>query len=193
MPDHSLPFHAVLFDLDNTLYDREAAFGRWADQYLADTLRLTDADEAARVREMMRSLDRNGYGSKQAIFERLHALYPTLPGAPARSVEIFFDEFIAQVMPEAETERLLEALTDADLPFGVITNGSVRQWRKLENLGLVKRTDCLFVSEIFGSKKPERAIFEAAAAHLGVPARFEFCLSAINPEVDILGALRPPE
>ena len=41
MPDAPHPFHAVLFDLDNTLYDREAAFGRWVDAYLRDTLRLT--------------------------------------------------------------------------------------------------------------------------------------------------------
>lgn len=187
MPAEILPFRAILFDLDNTLYDREAAFGLWADHYLSETLQLTDAAEAGRIREMMHALDQNGYGSKQAIFERLHALYPALPGAPARSIEVFFDEFIAQITPETETETLLDALAAAVVPFGVITNGSARQWRKLESLGLIKRTDCLFVSGTFGSKKPNRAIFEAAATHLGVPAA-EILFVGDHPTADILGA-----
>jgi len=185
MPVDPCPFRAVLFDLDNTLYDREAAFGRWADTYLRDTLRLTDPAETARVHALLRAMDANGYGSKAAIFERLHALYPTLPGVPARSVEVFFDEFLAHIMPE--TEALLDALAAAGLPFGVITNGSARQWRKIENLGLARRTSCLFVSETFGGKKPDRAIFHAAAAHLGVrPGDILFV--GDNPAVDVLGA-----
>lgn len=182
-----LPFRAVLFDLDNTLYNREAAFGRWADAYLRDTLRLTDPDEAARVRALIRDMDADGYGSKAAIFARLHALYPTLPGDPARSVDIFFDEFLAHITPEAETETLLDTLQNAGLPFGVITNGSARQWRKIEGLGLARRTDCLFVSETFGGKKPAPAIFHAAAAHLGVPPA-EILFVGDNPAVDVRGA-----
>ena len=183
----SYPFQAVLFDLDNTLYDREIAFGRWADAYLRDTLRLTDPDEARRLRAEIVSWDADGYGSKAAIFGRLHARYPALPGTPARSVDVFFDEFIAHVTPEPETEALLDALARAGLPFGVITNGSARQWRKIENLGLARRTSCLFVSETFGGKKPDPAIFHAAAAHLGVPpARVLFV--GDNPTVDVLGA-----
>jgi len=187
MPDAPRPFQAVLFDLDNTLYDREAAFGRWADAYLRDTLRLTDPEEAARVRALIFNLDANGYGSKAAIFERLHALYPTLPGIPARSVDIFFDEFLGHITPEAETEALLDALTAASLPFGVITNGSARQWRKIENLGLARSTDCLFVSETFGGKKPDPAIFHAAAVHLGLPPA-QILFVGDNPAIDVLGA-----
>jgi putative hydrolase of the HAD superfamily len=187
MPAGPLPFQAILFDLDNTLYDREAAFGRWADAYLRDTLRLTDPEEAACIRALIFAMDADGYGSKAAIFERLHALYPALPGVPARSVDVFFDEFLAHITPEAETESLLDALADARLPFGVITNGSARQWRKIEGLGLARRTDCLFVSETFGGKKPDPAIFHAAAAHLGVPPA-EILFIGDNPAVDVRGA-----
>lgn len=187
MPDAPRPFHAVLFDLDNTLYDREAAFGRWADAYLRNTLRLTDPEEARRVRALICGMDANGYGSKAAIFARLHALYPALPGVPARSVDVFFDEFHAHITPEAETEALLDALAGAGLPFGVITNGSARQWRKIEGLGLARRTDCLFVSDTFGGKKPDRPIFHAAAAHLGLPPA-EILFVGDNPVVDVLGA-----
>lgn len=180
-------FDGVLFDLDDTLYSRRAAFGGWLDAYLRDTLRLADPAEAACVREAVHALDRNGYGSKQAIFEHLHDRYPSLPGVPARSLETFFAEFLAYVTPEAETEALLAALAHAQIPFGVITNGSARQWRKIEALGLDKRTSCLFVSETFGVKKPDPAIFHAAAACLGVPPA-NILFVGDNPAADIGGA-----
>ena len=180
-------FSGVLFDLDETLYSRRAAFGGWLDAYLRDTLCLADPAEAACVRETVHALDQNGHGSKQAIFEHLHTQYPALPGVPARSVETFFSEFLTHITPEAETEALLDALARAGLPFGVITNGSARQWRKIEALGLDTRTSCLFVSETFGVKKPNPAIFHAAAAGLGIPPA-SILFVGDNPAADIGGA-----
>lgn len=180
-------FQGVLFDLDDTLYSRRAAFASWLDIYVQDTLRLTDAAEVARVQGIVHALDLNGYGSKQAIFERLHALYPALPGEASRSLETFFAEFLAHITPEAETETLLDALTSAKIPFGIITNGSVRQWRKIKALGLDKRTSCLFVSEIFGVKKPDPAIFHAAAECLKIAPK-KILFVGDNPIADISGA-----
>ena len=180
-------FQGVLFDLDDTLYSRRAAFGSWLDAYLRGTLRLIDPAETARVREAVHALDRNGYGSKQAIFEHLHTQYPALPGVPDRSLETFFAEFLTHIAPEAETEALLDTLAAAQIPFGVITNGSARQWHKLDALGLDKRTSCLFVSETFGVKKPDPAIFHAAAAHLGLPPP-DVLFVGDNPAADIGGA-----
>ena len=180
-------FAGVLFDLDETLYSRRTAFNSWLDAYLRDTLRLTDPAEVACVQEAVHALDQNGYGSKQAVFEHLHAQYPALPGVPARSVETFFVEFLTHVMPDAETEALLDALARAGIPFGVITNGSARQWRKIEALGLDRRTSCLFVSETFGVRKPDPAIFYAAAACLSVPPA-GILFVGDNPSADIGGA-----
>ena len=180
-------FTAILFDLDDTLYSRRAAFASWLDAYLHGTLRLTDPAEAAQVQSLIHTLDKNGYGSKQAVFERLHTLYPTLPGEPSRSLETFFAEFLMHVQVETETETLLDALADAQIPFGVITNGSARQWRKIEALGLDKRTSCIFVSETFGLKKPDPAIFHAAAVCLGVPPA-DALFVGDNPAADIIGA-----
>lgn len=180
-------FTGLLFDLDDTLYSRRAAFASWLDAYLHGMLRLMDAAEVAQVQSLIHELDKNGYGSKQAIFERLHMLYPALPGEPSRSLETFFAEFLTHVRPETETETLLDTLADAKIPFGVITNGSIRQWRKIEALGLDKRTSCLFISETFGLKKPDPTIFHAAAACLGLPPA-DILFVGDNPVADIVGA-----
>ena len=180
-------FSGVLFDLDDTLYSRRTAFASWLDTYVRDTLCLTDLSEITHVQATVHALDLNGYGSKQTIFEHLHSQYPALPGVPSRSLELFFAEFVTHVQPEAETESLLDMLASAEIPFGVITNGSARQWRKIEALGLEKRTSCLFVSETFGVKKPDPSIFYAAADCLGIPLR-DILFVGDNPTADIGGA-----
>lgn len=180
-------FAGVLFDLDDTLYSRRAAFSSWLGVYLDKTLRLTDPAEAARIHTLIAEMDANGYGSKQAIFERLHTLFPTLPGTPARSLDTFFAEFLTHIIPDAETESLLDTLNAAQIPFGVITNGSARQWRKIEALGLDRRTSCIFVSETFGIQKPDPAIFHAGAACLGIPPA-DILFVGDNPIADIAGA-----
>jgi len=51
---------------------------------------------------------------------------------------------------------------------------------------LDKRTSCLFVSETFGLKKPDPAIFHAAAC-LGIPPA-KVLFVGDNPVADIVGA-----
>lgn len=178
---------AVLFDLDDTLYDREAAFGRWAAAFVERWLVVSDVRERQEVLDWIASLDASGYGSKHAMFEALHRRYPALGDSADTSIERFFEELLSEIGPEAETEALLGTLEGAGLPFGVVTNGSARQWNKIERLGLGARTACLFVSETFGARKPEPAIFLAAAECLGV-APAEVLFVGDHPTNDVLGA-----
>ena len=178
---------AVLFDLDDTLYSREAAFGRWAAGFLTHRLGLHDDKERQDVLDWLAGLDADGYGSKQALFTALHGRYPALRGVAETSVERFYDELLAEITPEEGAETLLAALERAGLPFGVITNGSARQWHKLERLGLTGRTACLFVSGTFGARKPAPAIFLAAADCLGV-APDAVLFVGDHPTNDIRGA-----
>ena len=88
---------------------------------------------------------------------------------------------------DSETMRLLDALDQAGNPFGIVTNGSVQQNLKIDRLGLRKRTDCIFISEVFGSRKPEAAIFHAAASALNFACE-DILFIGDNPHLDICGA-----
>ena len=74
------PFRAVLFDLDDTLYDRNAAFAGWADDYLRQTCGVTDKAERQLVLTRIAAVDACGYGSKKS---RARGTLPPLP-APRR-------------------------------------------------------------------------------------------------------------
>jgi len=180
---------AVLFDLDNTLYDREEAFMAWADDFLRNDLNLSNDSEIAVTLQTLRSLDADGYGSKAAIFERLRFLFPDHPPAVDLTLARFFERFISFIHLEPATEDLLERLKRLPMPFGVVTNGGPRQWTKLEKLSLPDATKCLFVSHDLGIAKPDPRIFLKAAECLGYAPQ-DILFVGDNPVADIGGAQR---
>lgn len=184
-----LPFRAVLFDLDDTLYDRGAAFSRWAEDYLRRECGLREDERRLDALARIEALDARGYGSKKAVLEEVCRLYPSVDGTKnAEAVAAtFYDQFLSRLVLDREAVQVLTALDGAGIPWGVVTNGQARQWRKLEHMGLIGRTPCLFVSETFGCKKPDPAIFLAAAHCLDVdPSQVLFV--GDHPANDILGA-----
>ena len=173
----------VLFDLDDTLYDRWATFRAWSELYLRERLGFVDDAECAQIVAWMEALDGNGYGSKHAVIVELCRRFPEAKG----DVESFYDEFVGRVAFDLEAAKLLDHLDQYGYPYGIITNGTERQLRKIEALQLRDRTDTIFISDIFGDKKPNAPIFLAAAQSLGVePSSILFV--GDHPVNDIEGA-----
>ena len=61
----------VLFDLDNTLHDRDEAFVEWVRAFIADQLHVKDDGEARGLLDQIVRLDRGGAGSKPELFETI--------------------------------------------------------------------------------------------------------------------------
>jgi len=183
-------FGAVLFDLDHTLYDRWQA-GRLRDEWFVDThLSLSSAPERQAALDLLTDLDMGGYGDKRTLFETMHRHYPSLNKDDEMLRAAYVDRLVESLTLSDETAALLNALQDARVPFGVITNGTSRtQRRKLDVLGVSGLTSCVFVSEEFGCKKPEPRIFAAASSCLGFPPA-QILFVGDHCELDIFGAHR---
>lgn len=184
-----LPFNlsAVLFDLDNTLFDRDHAFRRWAEVFVQAHRAALDDPRRREALDLLIALDAHGHGSRPAMFATLKEAYPALSGSVDSLVNAFYQQLCTYGSPDEGTRRLLDTLDQADLPFGVVTNGSHHQLRKIQALGLDTRTACIFVSELFGSRKPEAAIFLAAASRLKTKAD-QVLFVGDDPEADVWGA-----
>src|SRR5205823_10941788 len=100
------------------------------------------------------------------MFATLKKAYPILSESVDSLVEAFYRQLRDYVCLDEGAQRLLDTLDRVGVPFGIVTNGSHRQLYKIEALGLDTRTSCIFVSEVFGCRKPEAAIFLAAASCL---------------------------
>lgn len=180
---------AKLFDLDDTLFDRDRAFRSWAETFVCTRLETRDELRYREAVDGLVSLDAGGYCPRETLFSKVKETYPSFQDSIDSLVETFYQQFLCHMSLEEETQRLLDALGQAGLPFGIVTNGSYRQKYKVEVLGLHRLTSCIFISEVFGCKKPEAKIFLAAASCLGAPAK-EVLFVGDNPHADIWGAQR---
>jgi putative hydrolase of the HAD superfamily len=183
------PIRAVLFDLDNTLADREAAFSGWCRWLARAHLGLTDGETIEEVVAALVVLDDDGHLPREAFFQSVKTLYPSLDVEVPKLIEDFRSELSAHLPPlDGAAATLLAVLDTAGIPWGIVTNGSSQnQRRKIRHLGLETRAGCMLISEEVGLRKPDAAIFRLAAAHLGTPVH-EVLFVGDHPEADVVGA-----
>lgn len=180
---------AILFDLDDTLYERAPCFRRWAEWFIREQLGASSEQDTAALLATFVDLDGQGYRPKQDLFRWVKGQYPGIQSTEDELIEAFYREYIQCLVVDDVTETFLRTLEECQIPFGVVTNGSSHQLTKLATMGLDRRTTCVFVSEIVGVKKPSAAIFLAAATALNVPPSGTLFIGD-DPDNDIVRAMQ---
>ncbi|MFL5803745.1 MAG: HAD family hydrolase [Roseiflexaceae bacterium] len=176
-------YRAILFDLDDTLYDLRSY---WSGRLrLALDLVLPRYPQLDRDALVRAALAERVYMAQWPDFLRRQSVADEALIAAAH--EIFCREWFEQMALYEDALHTLEALRPR-YRLGLITNGpSEIQRRKIERFGLVNYLDVLIVSEEAGVAKPDPAIFALALAQLGVgPAEALFI--GDSPEHDLRGA-----
>ncbi len=181
-----LHFKGILFDVDDTLFNRRIIFSEWLDRYITDILKITDDALTSEIVDKITCVDGAGYGSKKELIETTLLLYPP-PQSSGYNAELAYKEFFESSELDTEAQDILIQVEAFAIPYGIVTNGTSRQVEKTNKLGLTDRVGCLFVSHTFGSAKPDPEIFLAAAKCLGLPPH-EILFVGDHPINDIYGA-----
>ena len=146
----------VLFDLDNTLVDRERAFIRFASYFYEEHLRgatTTTRDEAV---ARMVHWDRDGYENRAAMFARWVDQWPEAGFEPERLLPWYRLEMPRHFKPDADVNGLLAELNQRDVPWGIVTNGNTTtQHGTCRATGLDQLAPFIVVSEEAGYAKPD--------------------------------------
>ena len=152
----------VLFDLDNTLLDRDAAFKVWATEFVREN-QLAPDSLATIIR-----IDVDGSTPRRILFEETKELFGI-----ASEVEVllarYYVEYPACYTVSDDVVRALRRLHSRGYKLGVVTNGPPSQLRKLEVTNLIDEFDAVCISEVVGVRKPDAAIFEEAARRCSLP------------------------
>jgi len=146
----------VLFDLDNTLADRTAAFGRWAQAFAAEHGLDPQAVDWLNDRDMDGFRPREEFLADARSHFRLNR---TVDDLVAHYDEVYPRSYLREDASIAALRRL----RIAGLKVGVVTNGRPSQILKLARTGIGGEVDGFCVSSLVGSRKPEPAIFAEAA------------------------------
>ena len=179
---------AVVFDLDGTLFDRDSAVRSLGDaQYLAFQSELTGVSQEQFVSRLL-ELDGHGLGDKEKVYGRLVLEFGLRAVLTSKLVEDFWGRYHRFCRPFPDAVHTLKALRARGKGIGLVTNGRrVIQNGTIDALQIRRLLDAILISEVEGVRKPDRAMFERAAARLGV-APSECCHVGDHPDVDIAGA-----
>jgi len=174
----------ALFDLDNTLIDRDGGFRLWAERFLA--ARGPSDEESEHELAWLVEIDGEGLTPRAEFFAAVKARYDLREDAQTL-YRAYSDALGTLYEPDPAVVQALAALRAAGFKTAVITNGPATQEVKIKAAGLHTVLDAWCISAVEGVAKPERAIFEAAAARCGEP--LEGWMVGDNPDTDIRGAM----
>jgi HAD superfamily hydrolase (TIGR01549 family) len=152
----------ALFDLDNTLLDREAAFAAWARGFMAANGLSLD------TWAIIASIDEDGYKPRELFFSEIRVKLGITISAE-ELLERYRIDYPACYSVDDETVRAIRNLRANDWKIGVVTNGPPTQWAKFEATKLEHEFDAICISSLVGSRKPSIEIFQEAARICDVP------------------------
>ncbi|MCK2217794.1 HAD family hydrolase [Actinomadura sp. ATCC 31491] len=173
----------ALFDLDNTLVDRLAAFERWAAEFAARRglgpdavawLVRTDADGSVPM-DVFFGLVRARFGLPEPVEELWAAYRARLPRLVTCRPEVLDG---------------LARLRAAGWAVGIVTNGMAdNQTGKIRRTGLAGRVDGWAISGAEGVRKPDARLFGIGAARCGASLTDGGWFVGDDPVKDVAGAL----
>src|SRR3954453_15152987 len=178
-----MTYRAILYDLDDTLYDLRSYWRGRLHEAIDDVLaRYPHFDRDALVHQ---AIIEKVYIEKLPAFLRSQGVDDEPLIAAAH--ELFGRDWFARLVLFDDAVQTLEALRPR-FKLGLVTNGPSRTQRpKIEQFRLIDYLDLLIVSEEVGVAKPDPAIFAIALEQLGV-APSEALFVGDSPEFDLRGA-----
>ena len=185
------PITALLFDLDNTLFDREAAFRGVAEDFHSEFLASSTSVVRDEAVALMVGWDEDGYSNRQEFREVVLAEWPET-GLDFDSLSAWYrDAMDRRSLPDASVNDFLAQLNRDGMPWGIVTNGNGRNQRnKCRLAGLAELARFIIVSEEQGYEKPDPRIYGDALAALGLASPEGVLFVGDNPVTDIDGAAR---
>ena len=181
--------HALLFDLDNTLMDRDYTFRSFSVQFVRDLLGHLESEVAGQVVEDMILRDADGYRDKDGYFEELSQTLPWQTQVTAADIRAYYDENYAghgAIMKHAES--ILNYCRDKGYVLGLVTNGKKDiQHAKIDLLNLRHYFKVIVISGEVGISKPDPDIYRLTLERLGVDADHSLFIGD-HPVNDIWGA-----
>ena len=187
---------AALFDLDDTLLDRNTAFEATFRKFYDTQPDINSATDWGEAIDFFWSLSPHGtidaWDAAVLITER----WPSVKLEPAAFEEWFFGTMGRQAKPIDGAMEFVEELNDAHFPWAVVTNGMKAQIIKLEHSGYLDIVPFAIVSRLFGADKPDPRIYHEAVRRLKLSYRgiddiqpSEILFVGDNPYTDITGAV----
>ena len=171
----------IVFDLDDTLYDRQSAlvrlFEAWWGPLTPDQWREIDLYDA------------RGHSIRLEFFAFLKQRYP-VPDATAEALFARYRQEFPQFIDAGPTREVLARISQTPIGQAILTNGSSEFQRakyRATRVGDFIGPERLFISGEIGREKPDPEAFHHVCRAMGL-APGELLFVGDHPDKDIAGA-----
>jgi FMN phosphatase YigB (HAD superfamily) len=174
----------AFFDLDDTLVDSASALRAWSFDFVTE-YGLKDGEDISR--ELCVAINNGLTWHDFVANARIWYGITTEPDALLRWVA---DVYSSKFTLDGAAASGLTRLREAGLRIGIVTNGATLvQAAKIARTGLGDYVDVVVDAEEAGFSKPDRRIFEVAAARLDVELGLDGWMVGNDLEKDVGGGL----
>lgn len=164
-------YEAILFDLDDTLLNRDNAVDKMFLMILEKCYEYVKHSARVEMLQKFKEYDKRdyGYSDKTRVFESFFDEFPPKYRLLRADIQDFWNNNFPHCFSISQnTINLLNAIKK-QVKVAIITNGSTqRQKAKILNTNLDNYFDIIIISEEVGFSKPDKRIFELALNKLNV-------------------------
>lgn len=190
---------AVVFDVDDTLYDQQAPFRNAVKEvspYVLDEdfhnlyirFRYYSDENFPKVMQGLLTIEQM---RAHRIYQSLVDLdYPALTQEACLNFQKIYEDELDKIVMHEKIEEILDYLKEKEIPLAIITNGPTdHQAKKIKQLHLTQwvKPENIFISEATGYQKPDREIFELVQKSLDLAAE-EIIYVGDNYDSDVAGS-----
>ncbi|MCA1032441.1 HAD-IA family hydrolase [Bacillus timonensis] len=161
----------MLFDLDDTLLDRDMAVEKMFSIILEKCYKEVEHIAKGEMLQKFKEFDKNSYGDndKIKVFVFLFEEFPPQYRLPRNYIQDFWNQYFPQCFSINQNTLKIINTIKKHVKVAIVTNGSTqRQNAKVMNTNLISCFDTIIISEEVGFSKPDKRIFELALNKLNV-------------------------
>jgi putative hydrolase of the HAD superfamily len=182
-------FDTILFDLDDTLHDRNKTLHNFIRLFIQRYSYDLDAHSKQILEDTFLKIDGQGYRPREEVFTELNKILSWNHTPDLEELLSFWNtEFPKCAEPMINLHYVLDYFKNQNTKMGIVTNGSsFFQNTKIDKLGIRKYMKTIIISEEINIRKPDPKIFQLALTKIqSNPGTTLFV--GDNPIVDIKGA-----
>jgi putative hydrolase of the HAD superfamily len=183
-------FDTILFDLDDTILDRNSSLYKFVHLFKLKYSEAMDSDSKLIMKDIFFEIDKQGYRPREEVFKELQERVTSKYKPDIEELINFWNvEFPKCAEPMPNLYSVLNYFIDKNIKMGIITNGNPYfQNTKINKLNVRKYMQTIIISEEVDIRKPDPKIFHLALSKINSNNETTLFVGD-NPLIDIKGAI----